>query len=370
MVSEVTAPGVPAEATGLSASTDLRPEERPYRPGWTNLLVDWLQRLPVPTWLAYVGLAAIGMAVQSLIFLGQANVRPEDVLVQAFWAIVLPLGVWLLDYLATTAGSALDAFRPALAIASESDIARLHYELTTVPALGAAIILVFVAVLTPLYWVGDPVGSNIVGLSPIGLAGRYLGEVFFGALVLVLVYQSWRQLRIVNRIHSGATHVDLFRPAPLYAFSVFTSRAAIGIALVFIIPTMVAVTDAGASLTSNVFLWAPWITLGVVAAAAVFALPLREMHRRITAEKRRLQTEVGLRLEATMAAIHRAIDADEIVEAGKMDDTLHALISERDLVEKLPTLPWRPGTLGALVSAIVLPLGLFLVQRVLSQFLG
>jgi hypothetical protein len=63
------------------------------------------------------------------------------------------------------------------------------------------------------------------------------------------------------------------------------------------------------------------------------------------------------------------VDAGEIVEAGKMDDALHALISERDLVEKLPTLPWRPGTLGAVVSAIVLPLALFVVERALNQYL-
>jgi hypothetical protein len=219
--------------------------------------------------------------------------------------------------------------------------------------------------------VADPAGSNIVGLTPLGLAGRYLAETFFGALIFVLVYQSWRQLRIVGGIHSGATRVDLFRPAPLYAFSVFTSRAAIVIALVIIVPTLVAVADAPVTTsTGALWLWVPWVAIGTVVAALVFALPLSGMQRRIIAEKRRLQWEAGQRLEATIAAIHQAVDRGEIVEAGKMDDTLHALLAERELVEKLPTLPWRPGTLGALVSAILLPLGLFLVQRVLGQLLG
>jgi hypothetical protein len=240
-----------------------------------------------------------------------------------------------------------------------------------VPSRGAAITLVIAAVTTPLYYVGDPVGSNIVGLSPAGLVGRYLAETFFGGLLLVLIYQSWRQLRIVGRIHSGATRVDLFRPTPLYAFSVFTSRAAIVIALVFIIPTLVAVADAPATMSTGLFwLWVPWIAGAIAAATIVFALPLRGMQRRIIAEKRRLQSEVGLRLETTMSAIHAAVDRGEIVEASRMNDALAALIAERELVEKLPTLPWRPGTLGALVSAIVLPLALFLVQRGLTQFLG
>lgn len=114
----------------------------------------------------------------------------------------------------------------------------------------------------------------------------------------------------------------------------------------------------------------PYIVFGVVASVVVFVLPLRGMQRRIIAEKRHLQSEVGLRLETTMAAIHRSVDAGEIVEAGKMNDALDALIAERELVDKLPTLPWRPGTLRGLVTAIVLPLALFLVQRVLAEFLG
>jgi hypothetical protein len=360
-----------AQTTETVTHLDLHQADRPYAPGWTNRLVAWLERLPGPTWLAYVGLAAIGMAAQSLVFLGLTELRSEDVLVAAFWAITLPLGVWLVGYLADTAGSALDTFRPALEIAPDVELARLRYELTTVPARGAAIILVLTALATPLYYVTDPVGSNITGLSPAAMGGRYLAETFFGALIVVLIYQSWRQLRIVDTIHAGATRLDLFRPAPLYAFSVFTSRAAIVIALVFIVPTLVAVADAPVSSgTGNLVLWVPWVAIGIVAAALVFALPLRGMQRRIIAEKRRLQSEVGLRLETTMAAIHRAVDDGRIGDASGMSDALAALIAERELVEKLPTLPWRPGTLGALISAILVPLALFLVQRALTQFLG
>ena len=363
MTTETTAPGE-VRVAGPTVR-QLAPSERPYAPSWLNRLIDWLERLPGPTWLAYAVLAGLGMALQSVVLLGIAEPETTDVLIQAFWAVTLPLGVWLMSYLADTASSALDTFRPALSITSERDVVRLRYELMTAPARPSAVILVLMAILTPVFYLGDPVGSNVVGLPPAGMLGRYVAEVFFGSLVFVLMYQSWRQLRTVGRIHAETTRVDLFRPAPLYAFSVLTSRAAIVIALVFIVPTIVAVQGVE---SINPLVWAPWVVAGVVVAAAVFVLPLRGMQMQIIAEKRRLQSEVGLRLEATIAAIHRAIDAGDIAAASAMDDALHALIAERELVEKLPTLPWRPGTLGALVSAIVLPLALFLVQRALSQF--
>jgi hypothetical protein len=50
-----------------------------------------------------------------------------------------------------------------------------------------------------------------------------------------------------------------------------------------------------------------------------------------------------------------------------MHDTLGVLVMERDLVDKLPTLPWRAGTAGAVASAIVLPIGLFVVTRLLER---
>lgn len=108
---------------------------------------------------------------------------------------------------------------------------------------------------------------------------------------------------------------------------------------------------------------------GVIAAAAVFVVPLRGMQRRILAEKRRLQAEVGFRLEATIEAVHRAVDEGDLPAAAKMHDALGVLLMERDMVDKLPTLPWRPGTLGGVASAIALPLGLFVATRFLDRLI-
>jgi hypothetical protein len=105
----------------------------------------------------------------------------------------------------------------------------------------------------------------------------------------------------------------------------------------------------------------------MVASVIVFILPLRGAQRRIAAEKSRLQTEVGQRLEATIAAIHDSVDRGELDRADALNRSLSSLMAERDLVNHLPTWPWQPGTIGAVISAIVLPVGLWLVTRLLER---
>lgn len=340
--------------------------DRPYAPGWVDILTRRLERLPGPTWLAYVGLAAVAVPLAIVGPAVSGLTDPGSLAAQAFWGFVLPLALWLAHHLAGVAGDAFDAFRPALT-ASGIRARRLRYEITVTPARAAAILLAFSALLTPVYYVADPVASGIVGLSPIGLLLRYVSEVFFGALLLVITYQSIRQLRAVTRIHATDTRVDLFRPGPLYAFSVLTSRTAMVIALAFTVPTLVAAAPMPADRMPVMV--APWLVMGIVAAIAVFVMPLRGMQGRIVAEKRHLQSEVGLRIERTIDAIHERIDHDDMAGAGSMQGALNVLLVERDLIEKLPTLPWRPGTVGGLFTAVGLPLALFVVTRLIDRLI-
>lgn len=340
--------------------------QRPYGPSWVDRLADGLERLPGPTWLAYAVLTGLAVALSAGGPLTSGLTDTGVVLGQAFWGVVLPLSLWLTRHLAGVAGTAFDTFRPALTT-GDVEAQRLRYGLTVTPARPAAVLLALSAATTPLYYLADPVGSNVAGLGPVGLALRYASETFFGGLILVLVYQSLRQLRAVERIHAAATRVDLFRPAPLYAFSILTSRTAMVIALVFTVPTLVAVAQAPA--VSGSWLFLPWIGVGVIAAAAVFVVPLRGMQRRILAEKRHLQAEVGLRIERTMDVIHERIDGGDLAGAGAIQGALNVLLTERDMVDKLPTLPWRPGTLGGLFTAVGLPLALFVVTRLIDRLL-
>jgi hypothetical protein len=45
------------------------------------------------------------------------------------------------------------------------------------------------------------------------------------------------------------------------------------------------------------------------------------------------------------------------------------MLQQRDVLAKLPTWPWSTGTFRAVLSAILLPLFLFLLQALLARVL-
>jgi hypothetical protein len=71
-----------------------------------------------------------------------------------------------------------------------------------------------------------------------------------------------------------------------------------------------------------------------------------------------------------MAELYRLIDRGDLGAADRLNGTLAALERGRTAIERIPTWPWRPETLRGMVGALVLPIMIFTVQRVLGRLLG
>ncbi len=332
----------------------------PYAPSWANRLTDLVERLPGPTWLAYLVAMGFGIGITSLS--GGESVTFE--LGPILYYGSLPFAVLgLIHGLDRLAGQALTALRPVLSV-TDAEVVSIRRELTVAPARPALFLLLFAVVVTPIGYITDPVGSGIVGYSPGLLALRYCWETFITAVFLVLIYHTFRQLRLTAGIHERLRRIDLFDQTPLYAMSRLSSRTAIGLIVLTAPAVLLIPQDADVSYLVISFAW--FGVMGVVAAAA-FVLPLRGTHDRIVAEKHRLQGEVGRRLTATLDEIHDAVDARDVPVIEARNRALATLIAERYLIHKVPTWPWSTGALTGFVSAVLLPVALFLVQRLLSQ---
>ncbi len=111
------------------------------------------------------------------------------------------------------------------------------------------------------------------------------------------------------------------------------------------------------------------IPLGIslVVAVAAFVWPLWGIHNRMAGEKGRLQTEANTRLEGAIAELHRRIDAVQLSGMGDLNRAMSSLVIERDAIAKIPVWPWTPGTLRGFLSALLIPLALFVIQRVLDR---
>ena len=109
--------------------------------------------------------------------------------------------------------------------------------------------------------------------------------------------------------------------------------------------------------------------LAIAVATLAFLLPLMGMQHRLASEKARLADSVNSRIEAAMARNHDAMDAGNLAEADQLGKMFATLTQERDLVNHLRTWPWSPGTLNVFVSAIALPIGLWIATRLLGRVL-
>lgn len=334
---------------------------RPHDPSWADRFVRWLLALPGPEWLAWSAFAAVALAwttsvgwLSGLVPVGQVT------FLQSSYAFFLVFPFLVLRILGRAASRAMRAFAPALDMPPQ-EIDRLEYELVTVPARPAFILLIVGPMVDLANWVLDPVGAGVAG-SAIGLVNRAIGEAVVVAAWFVVIFQVLRQLRFVTRLHALAVNVDLFRPAPLYAFSHLTVR--VGIAFVIV---------AGASLlTSTPEQLRQPFNLGflgviVVIGIAAFALPLVGLHGRLVAERVVLEAAVSDRVKQTIARLHASVDSGDMSSADAIQKTLASLSQERDMLHRLRTWPWEPGVFRAFASAIALPVGLWLLTRLLER---
>jgi hypothetical protein len=361
----MTVEGAAAEAISADA--------RPYAPSWVDILMGWIARAPGPTWLAYLVLLAISLTVAAFEGLLSATGTLDPIQLVYGFFFVTPLA--MLHYLDHIAGESWDAFRPVTNL-SDAAAARVRYELTVAPARSGLVILFLGYLLNTTWYIVDPAGIGIAGQPPLFVAIRAVVEGYVSAALFMLLYQTVRQLVIVNRLHDSATNIDLFRPRAVHAMSRLTARSATGIVLVAVFTgwPLPGISEQ-AWLFTLVAFSAPMLLLALVA----FFVPLRGLHDRLVEERSRLQTSTALGLHQTIDSIHELVDA-ESRNAGDAEqsraaqtriDALSkaqtALVQERDLVSRLSTWPWDPTTLRAVVSAVALPIVLFLVTRLLER---
>jgi hypothetical protein len=105
-------------------------------------------------------------------------------------------------------------------------------------------------------------------------------------------------------------------------------------------------------------------------AVAVFFLPLVGLHNLLVREKENLQAEAHFRLQAHIQFLHSCIDDHQLQDADAINKHMASLALERDVLAKLPTWPWQPGTLNFILTAVLLPIILWITQQFLGRWAG
>ena len=335
----------------------------PYPASWIDRLMTAIKKQPAPYWLIYL-LAGGGetLALQLIVWVASPATR---FVIQPETAI-FPLWTWgvlaLITVLNQEALAALHRFQPLLDI-EEEDKQALEYEITTMPARIVLWATPFWLLLFVVIAFSNPTISqhrdNPVLFSAVFLAGA--GAFTIGSAIYV---HTAHQLRIVNRLYLHMHKINMFHLAPVYAFSGLTAQTAIGFVLLIVLTQLLypySFEDA------NVLL----LYVGqILLALAVFVLPLRHAHQRLTAGKQRLQADAAQRMNTILQHLHTAVDERDVAAVDSLNRIMAAITNELNVLDKIPTWPWPPGTLRAVTTILLVPIALFLVQAVLKRWLG
>ncbi|HEX5839636.1 MAG TPA: hypothetical protein VFY26_17510 [Anaerolineales bacterium] len=341
-----------------------RSEAAPYPPSYIDRLMRFVERLPVPYWVTYLLLFVLsGLLNHVLAWL--YGVHPAF----TFDSILLtyPLWLWIplaiVTFLNRTAEGTLETFRPLLQLDDDS-FRKLKVEFTTMPAR--------VVLLNTLFWVVVSVAVFSLfretfarygfteGMQKVTLVE---GLITYG-IGSIIYYHSLRQLWLINRTVKTVKQFNLFALDPVYAFSRLTAWTGISWMFMAGMTMLVFPMELASVLVIGYFV------VQMVLAIAAFVLPLQFVSDRLRQEKRRLLAEHQRRVEKTLASLHKAIDQHELSEVGSFNTAIAVLNSERALLEKIPTLPWRTDTLTGFLSATGVPILLFVIQNILRRWLG
>jgi hypothetical protein len=285
---------------------------------------------------------------------------------QLFMPAMIVLFLGMTHYLDRRAGAALKTLRPALTL-DEEGYQQAHNRLTTLPALPALLASV-VMVGAIVLWgaiTGEAESSiEAVASSPIAhgflLTTYWMGWIFFG----VFVYHTIHQLREINRIYTKQTRVHLFAQRPLYAFSGVTALTAGVLAL-----ATYGWTALNPDNLTDIYSVVVIVAITVL-ALLVFVWPLWGVHRLLREEKARLLDGCALQLEGAITDLHRKMERGDLTGVDQLNLAMASLVIEKDALDAIPTWPWQPETPRLLITALALPLGLWIIQYILQLVFG
>jgi hypothetical protein len=341
-------------------------EEWRYSPSWFDRFSAWLEGLPGPYPLYYIGLG-IGIL---LILYGSSGFEGNDSgpitnPMRAYIAIIIPYIFGLAHVLDHTAGNAVEKLKQSLRRDGLSP-ELLKYQITTLPArpaLLASLAMVFVIHIPMLF------SMDYIGIEPdLGDASQrsffIVGVIFWWAFGFG-AYHTVHQLCVVNRIYTENVDVNLYRSGSLYALSTVTAITSIGILVsismaIAVVPTIV-VQPIGIVV----------IGIAISLAGITFAWPLWGVHRIMTEEKERMEIECSKRYESLLNDWHSKVDNRELDGSRNLHSAIQSLIVEKDEIHKIPTWPWTPGIFRGWMASLFLPLAVWMLQWLIERlFMG
>ena len=336
----------------------------PYQPSWINRSINFVAGLKVPSPAFYIIVWIIFYSILTILrwndgVFSTGTLNASDLVMSATGIFFIAL----IQYLDQWAGKKLGLFRNSMTT-TEREFDALAYQLSTLPAvptLIASLITLGFGISTFLL---SPDSYGFLNLNLSSLSGglQLINFLFSWFVFGALSYHAYRQLHLGSQAILKYIPINLFNLDPIYAFAGLTLRTAFGW---LIMAYAWALTTP--HLFGNIIIIGTILFMQVV-AVLTFVLPLLNAHTRIVNKKDEFLHELGRRLEVIIDKMSKSTDPLEKEDIIQLRETLTTLTMAEDRLRKLPTWPWRAGTVNSLVSAILIPNAIWFFQIVLERY--
>lgn len=325
---------------------------------WVDLLIEWIDRLPLPVWLFYLLLFAFLSLTTNLAFGGDPDVGLFDNFYGAFYT-TFTLG--LIHVLHRMAASSFDQFTPSLP-SDERQLEKSRRRFMLAPAwIG------WVATVMGIYSFIDTARqeiSNASGeVSIFTIVGAMPTLILSSIFTIYFLLNTIRRLRLIIQLHAQVEVFDLFDQESLRSFSRYSSITAFAL-LILILSNSPWIIESIDQLEELLF----YIFISLL-ALVVFIVPLIGLRNRIMAERDKKVNGIMADMDLTANKISEAVRADDLDRIDKLKVGLDGLIIQRDEIRSLKTWPWSAATLRGIGSAFLLPLLIWLVTRLLERYI-
>jgi hypothetical protein len=340
------------------------PSAEPFKPSRIHKFMNWIDRLPGPYWLYYLGIIPIAGLLNHIVawnenVLAFGEINWYYALTAAFLAFYL----FAIDFMFRITQVSLAEFLPSLDI-PEDECDRFMFQFTHLPAwpttlvflLGAIVGLVIALFVTP----ATPESNIAFPEFEIPINSLSFGMSYIAAYMVIRAFTQ------TNKAYQCIRTINIYDLHSLYAMSSYSAWL-----LIFVIlHTYLLFT-----LTPSLFEFAIYYSLIVIAITAVLVLlffwfPTHRVNRMLVLEKRRLLKDVNQRIENIFVILNTRIDQQEFSRIVELREALQGLMVEKGFIESIRTWPWKPGTLTSLLTVGVLPLVIGLLSELISKLIA
>ncbi len=342
-----------------------------YAPSWVDRLLDWIDRLPIPALAFYLIvylLAALGAHLTS--WLNQTLPWGEPSLLALLNGIWLPLVFFVVKDTDALAAEAMRRFEP-LVRNKPNEFQELSYRITTMPAAIPAILYLVSLVIMGWLAISDPrmvaYETPPGAIHPVAWAIGFFLSVVSYSMAPVIFYHALRQLYLITKAFELVDDVNIFHQQPMYAFSGLTMRTALWfLSMVYI--THVSNLLYEATLTEDAINFG--LAAGMVPGSLIVVLvPLLGIHKRLVQAKVDALAKNSHQIEKAQQNLYSAIDKSNTERIKSADAAISSLYRVQEQLKSVPTWPWATGSFRNFLSAILIPMVLWLLQTVVSRFL-